>query len=127
MGIRILVPRPKRGSLLRKPNKLLWLALGLAVWGTAYTLFGAGGLIGVLQASSEVERLEAEVVEAETANRELARQIEALRGNPEAIERAAREQLYMARPDEKVYLLPPADSTDTVPGTTTPPGTAAQR
>lgn len=118
MGIRILVPRPKRGNLMRKPNKFFWLALGLALWATAYTLFGAGGWIGVLQAEAEVGRMEAAVADAEAANRELADQIEALRSDPETVEKAAREQLYMARPDEKVYLLPPADA---------PPGTPAQR
>lgn len=95
--------------LLLKPNRLLWLVLGLALWGTAYTLFGAGGLMGVLRANDEVDRLEAEVAEAEAANHDLARQVEALRHDPETIERAAREQLYMARPDDKVYLLPPPE------------------
>lgn len=101
--------------MLRKPNRLLWLVLGLALWGTAYTLFGAGGFMGVLQANDEVDRLEAEVAASEAANRELRQEIEALGSDPETIERAAREQLYMARPDDKVYLLPAGETEQAEP------------
>lgn len=128
MGIRILVPRPRASGLLRKPTRLLWLVLGLALWGTAYALFGAGGLVGVLQARAEVERLQAEVAAAEAAHGDLVQQVEALRNDPETIERAAREQLYMARPEDKVYLLPRAESgPPDQAGTRQAPGNDIQR
>lgn len=112
MVIRILIPRPRpKGSGL-KAGKVVWLALGIALWGVAYTLFGAGGMVGVYRAEAEIRELEERVLEAEETNRELRAHIDAVRNDPDEIERIAREQLFLVRPGDTVYLLPdgPEDS-----------------
>lgn len=113
MGIRILIPRRRRHGSVRKTRTFVWAALGVALWGTAYTLFGAGGMVGSMRARADVERLNDEVMQAENANRQLRQRIDALRNDPQSIERHAREQLYLAKPGEKVYLLPPAEEVET--------------
>jgi cell division protein FtsB len=106
MGIRILIPRPRLRKS-RPTRKFVWAAFAVALWGTAYTFFGAGGLVGVYRAEAEIALLEDQVGEAEAVNADLARRIEALESDPEEIERVAREELYLVNPDDKVYLLEP--------------------
>ncbi len=113
MGIRILVPRPRRRGGVPKASKFVWAALGVALWGTAYIIFGAGGMAGVIRARAEVERLEQQLVQARGANRQLEERIEALHNDAAAVEELAREQLFLAKPGEKVYLLPPLPEDDT--------------
>lgn len=110
----------------RPTRKFVWAALAVALWGIAYTFFGAGGLVGVYRAEAEIALLEQQAGEAEAINDELARRIEALESDPEEIERVAREELYLVHPEDKVYLLEPeaerpdADGTD---GATAAPDT----
>lgn len=113
MGIRILVPRPRRRGGVPRASKFVWAALAVALWGTAYFVFGAGGMAGVFRARAEVDRLQQELIRAREANRELEHEIEALRHDPIAVEQLAREQLYLAKPGEKVYLLPPLPEAET--------------
>jgi cell division protein FtsB len=109
MGIRILIPRPhlRKG---RPTRKFVWAALAVALWGIAYTFFGAGGLVGVYRAEAEIALLEEQVSEAESVNADLTRRIEALESDPEEIERVAREELYLVDPGDTVYLLEPEDA-----------------
>lgn len=106
MGIRILIPRPRLRPT-RPTRRFVWAALAVALWGIAYTFFGAGGLVGVYRAEAEITRLEQQVGEAEAINDDLARRIHALESDPEEIERVAREELYLVHPEDKVYLLEP--------------------
>lgn len=117
MGIRILIPRPGRRTGAVRAHRFLWAALGIALWGVAYTVFGAGGIVGSMRARAKAEHLQQEVAAAQEANRALRQEIEALRGDPGTIERYAREDLYMARPGEKVYLLPELPDHDSTPAT----------
>ncbi|MFW6198229.1 MAG: FtsB family cell division protein [Acidobacteriota bacterium] len=106
MVIRILIPRPRRKGFGLKAGKVVWLALGIALWGIAYTLFGAGGMVGVYRAEAEIRDLEQRVREAERTNRALEARIDAVRDDPDEIERLAREELFLVRPGDTVYLLP---------------------
>jgi len=90
-----------------KARRFVWAALAVAAWGTAYIVFGAGGMAGVFRARAEATRLQQQLVQARQANRALEREIDQLRSDPGAIERIAREDLYLAKPGETVYLLPP--------------------
>ena len=111
MGIRILIPRPQLRATGRATRKFVWAALGVALWGTAYTFFGAGGLVGVYRARTEIDRLDVRVQEAAAVNAALAERVHGLKSDPEEIERVAREELFLARPGERIYLLDhPADA-----------------
>jgi cell division protein FtsB len=128
MGIRILIPRPRLRARSGRTQKFVWAALGVALWGTAYTFFGAGGLVGVYRARAEIERLETRVEEAQTVNAGIAARIQALESDPEEIERVAREELYLTRPGDKVYLLDAApEPADSEADPSTSPETDASR
>lgn len=107
MGLRILVPRPRLRPSLVRANKFVWAALGIALWGSAYTLLGASGYAGVVRARAEIVELEEAVVAAAGANRDLEAEIAAVKTDPATIERLAREEFFLARPGETIYLLPP--------------------
>ncbi|HJO05073.1 MAG TPA: septum formation initiator family protein [Acidobacteriota bacterium] len=107
MGIRILIPKPQRKRGGAPTRRFVWVAAGFGIWGVAYTVFGAGGMVGVYRARADVQGLQEEIVEAEQANQALRESIRSLRSEPMTIEREARERLGLVKPGEKVYLLPP--------------------
>jgi cell division protein FtsB len=63
------------------------------------------GLRKALRNEDEGRRLERENAELEQAVARLRREVRALRGDPAAIERAAREDLGYVRPGEIIYKL----------------------
>src|SRR5262245_29264275 len=69
------------------------------------SLFGDRGLLHLMAERERSERLQAEVEELRAQNSRLASEIVALRRDPRAIERIAREQLGLARPGERVFLI----------------------
>ena len=84
-------------------------------------IFGRHGLLEVRQYRLERSRLQAEIVELQTRNAAMEQQIKALRTDPVAMERIAREELGLARPGEKLILLAPPQRHDE-PLTSTTPG-----
>jgi len=70
------------------------------------SFFSESGLLKIWQMAREHQLLTQEVAELEKANAEMEAQIEALRSDPEAIERVAREELGYIRPGEEVFLFP---------------------
>lgn len=85
----------------------------VAVSGSLYALLGDSGLVAVMQMRARATQLRYEIGAAERANQELRERIRPLRdGDPAAIEREARQRLYMVRPGETLYLLPPAPESE---------------
>jgi cell division protein FtsB len=76
------------------------------------SVFGDRGILNLVARRRQVETLRAELGELRAENARLSSEIEALRTSPRAIERLAREELSLARPDETVFLIredgPPA-------------------
>lgn len=69
--------------------------------------FGDRGLLRVLQTKRQIAELEAQIAELEATNTELRKEIEALNTDLRTIERIARRELGMVRPDEVVFQFPP--------------------
>jgi cell division protein FtsB len=69
------------------------------------SLFGDRGLLQLMAQRERAERLNAEIEELRAERSRLATEIEALRRDPRAIERLAREQLGLARAGELVFLI----------------------
>ena len=65
------------------------------------------------------ELLESKIEATQQRNEELARRIRRLQDDPAAIERLAREQYRMMRPDDVVVVLPPDREVATDPGRST--------
>ena len=71
-----------------------------------HVVAGPNGLFTYQQKRAEYRKLEKEVQQLQVENERLAKRIESLKSDPNAIEKEAREQLRYARPGEVVYTLP---------------------
>lgn len=69
------------------------------------SLFGDGGILHLVAQRERAAALGREIEELRAENRRLAQEILALRTDPRAIERLAREELGLARPGETVFLI----------------------
>jgi cell division protein FtsB len=83
---------------------VLGTAIALIALGVG-SVFGDRGILNLLARRKQVEALRAELEEMRAENARLSSEIAALRSSPRAIERLAREQLGLARPDETVFLI----------------------
>jgi cell division protein FtsB len=68
-------------------------------------LFGDRGVLHLLAQRERAERLQREIGELRGENARLVSEIEALRRDPRAIEKLAREQLGLAKGGELVFLI----------------------
>jgi len=73
-------------------------------------VFGDRGLLNLVEKRRQVEALRHEIEDLRTENARLSSDITALRQSPLAIERLAREELGLARPDETVFLIREPDA-----------------
>ncbi|MBZ5658566.1 MAG: septum formation initiator family protein [Acidobacteriia bacterium] len=78
------------------------LILGLML----HAMFGANGMVAYRQKRAETQSLKTEVELLQKENEESGARIKALKSDPKAIEREAREQFGYARPGEVVYVAP---------------------
>jgi cell division protein FtsB len=69
------------------------------------SVFGDRGLLNLMERRQRVEGLRAEIETLRLENARLVGEIADLRQSPRAIERLAREELGLARPDETVFLI----------------------
>lgn len=84
-----------------------WWIGGAVALAAAGAALDPHGIRKYLQLEAEVRRMRAENGRLAVANAALAREARALRSDPAALERAAREELRFVRPGERVYLLGP--------------------
>jgi len=87
----------KKAGVLGTVIVLLALVVG--------SIFGDRGLINLFQKREQVQILRLEIEALRADNAQLVREIGALKQSPRAIERLAREELGLARPDETVFLI----------------------
>jgi cell division protein FtsB len=93
----------------RSQRRVAIFGVGLLVTLIGYhAVFGANGFVVYQQKRSELRRLQQEVQQLQEENAQREQRIKALRNDPQAIEKEARERLRYARPGEVVYTLPPA-------------------
>ena len=74
-------------------------------------LVGERGLLAMMRAQNEYDRLSAEISRQRTENARLREQVRRLTEDPSAIEEIARRELGLIRPGERVFIikdLPPA-------------------
>ncbi|HEY0566006.1 MAG TPA: septum formation initiator family protein [Terriglobales bacterium] len=74
---------------------------------------GNHGALAYHEEQIESQKLNSEISELQQKNDKLQANIKALKTDPKAIEREAREQLHYARPDDVVITLPQTASTST--------------
>jgi cell division protein FtsB len=88
----------------RRRRSLVVVAVVAASMTLAAT-FGERGYLERLRYEREEARLVAEIAELEQANAVLSAEVDALRTDPLALERIAREELSLGRPGEVLVLL----------------------
>ena len=102
MSEREETPRPEP----RARMKTWVLGTAIAVIALAVgSVFGDRGILNLLDRRRQVEALRIELEGLRAENARLAAEIEALRTSPRPIERLAREELGLARPDETVFFI----------------------
>lgn len=72
-------------------------------------IFGDHGFMALRRQRREYESLQKQIYELQQENLQLQRQINALKSDPKAIEKQAREELHLAHPGETIYTLPEKD------------------
>ncbi len=92
-------------SLGRRLIVFVVAALALAVLIASYT--GERGFLEARRRQAAYAALTAEVERLRADNSGLLEQIDALKRDPYAVEKIARERLGYARPGEVIYLFPP--------------------
>ncbi len=80
---------------------------GIFVLFLGYQILGPNGYLTVRQREREKVAIEEEIRKLAMENQRLIGQVKALRSDPQAVERIAREEMKLARPGEVIYLLPP--------------------
>ncbi len=86
----------------------------LATWGlflfaalvAVHVIFGTNGWMAYEKKKAEYRKVTEDVQSIQRENAQLEEQIKALKTDPKAIEKEAREQLRYARPGEIVYVMP---------------------
>jgi cell division protein FtsB len=90
---------------VRARGKILWLALAAALALALRSVADAGGFRRYLQLRREMGQMADRKARLVEENRRMAEEIRALREDPDAIERAAREELGLIKPGEIVFNL----------------------
>ncbi len=115
MGIRIKLSsaslhhrsRQVGSALYTSRRRVATLGVGLvALWLSYHVVFGPNGMLVYRQKRSDYTKLQQEIEVLQKENARYTQQIKALKSDPQAIEREAREQLRYAKPGEVVYFLP---------------------
>ncbi|MBV9885652.1 MAG: septum formation initiator family protein [Acidobacteria bacterium] len=89
--------------------------LGLFVLAlVVHDIFGTHGFIAMRRTQLEIQRVRKDIDRLNSENIQLSDQVKALKSDPHAIERIAREELQRAKPGEVIIrvpqLPPPTDS-----------------
>jgi cell division protein FtsB len=96
--------KKKQGLSLRRKLFLSGAAFLFLVFLIA-SLFGERGLIEVFQTQKNKNTLVQEKMRLLAEKRKLEREIEELKTNPVAVEKKAREKLWLMKPDEIVIII----------------------
>lgn len=87
-----------------KPRKYrLWIVVAVVAAVLYFVLGGTSGVIGLYRMHAELKALEQEIERKNEAIDSLSAKVERLRNDFDYVERMAREELGMAKENEKVY------------------------
>jgi cell division protein FtsB len=90
------------------PRAALWVAATAVLTGVALVQMGDSGVPAWRRLRAQDAQLGREVDELTTRNAQLRKELQALREDPETLERLAREKAGMRRPGEEVMVVLPA-------------------
>ncbi len=90
--------------MLKSRSLVLLLVFFLFILVLAF-VFGDRGIIEILKARKEIKALQRTIEKLEVEKRILVKEVETLRKNPMALEKKAREKLWLMKKNEKVVVL----------------------
>lgn len=100
------------GWLYSSRRKLATVAIGVLFAFIGYhAVFGANGFLELRQKATTSNELKREIQALQQDNELREKHIKALKSDPQAIEKEARERFNYAREGEKIYKLAPATPT----------------
>lgn len=83
--------------------------LGLALLALAiHDVFGEHGYLAMRRSQKQIEGLRGEIERLNRENQQLAEHVNALKTDPDTIEKIAREEMGLAKPGEMIFKLPAA-------------------
>jgi cell division protein FtsB len=103
-------PTPKRHGRSRRLLHIVLVLVAIVIVTDA--MVGDQGLLAMMHARRQYVQLANDIARQRTENARLSEEARRLRDDPTAIEEAARRDLGLIRPGEKVFIvkdLPPAD------------------
>jgi cell division protein FtsB len=89
-------------------------------------VFGAKGIVTLRGQKREFNELQQQIRKLRQENQALQIRNQKLQSDPATIEKTAREQLHMSRPNELIYTLPPKPETTVTPSDR-PPASDSQK
>lgn len=96
--------RKKESSLLQSRALPLLLAFFLFILVLAF-VFGDRGIVEIVRTKKQIRALQQTIAALEAEKAKLTREIEQLRASPLALEKKAREDLWLMQKNEKVVVL----------------------
>lgn len=94
----------KENSVFQSRGMALLLAFFLLILIMAF-IFGDRGLLEIIKTQKQIRVLQQTIAELESEKLKLSREIDLLRENPLALEKEAREKLWLMKKNEKVIVL----------------------
>ncbi len=104
-----MAPEDKKKVLLRKKLALAAAAFFFLVI-LISSFFGRKGLLEIYRVKRKYEVMIQEIQTLEARKSQLQKEIEALQNDPKAVEKEAREKLWLIKPDEKVIVKKKEDT-----------------
>jgi len=101
-------PEPKSGfgAFLERHGRTMLGLFVLALF--VHDVFGPHGFIAMRRTQREIDRVRKDLERLDKENVELGDQVRALKTDPRAIEKIAREDLQRAKPGEIIIRIPPS-------------------
>lgn len=96
--------RKRESSLLQSRGLPLLLAFFLFILVLAF-VFGDRGIVEILRAKKQIKALQQTISGLEAEKARLTAEIERLRANPLALEKKARQELWLMKKNERVAVL----------------------
>ena len=108
-------------------RNLSWfIAAGLALL-LLQDVFGNHGVLAMRRSQQEARDVQRQINQMNEENRQLEERVKALKTDPQAIERIAREEMGLARPGEYIFKLPPKPGDGSTTASPTQPNAPAAK
>ena len=96
--------KQKKNRFLKSKGFLVLVVLFIFILILAF-FFGEGGIVEIIRSRSKIEELRKPIAQLEYERDSLLKEIEELKKNPMALEKTAREKLWLMKKNEKVVVI----------------------